>query len=394
MKKILKYKIDYFFVISIILFMILSILTISSSNKLLTNVNNLALKQAGWYLIGIILLIVVFIKTDFIYKHIEILYIIGNILLLGLLLFGPTINNSKCWFLIPGVGTFQPSEFMKIILIIMLAKEIDKFNTKYKKATVKNELFFLLRVGVIVLIPLILTFLEPDTGVVLIYLLITIFMLFTSGIRYGWFIALFLLVISIVAFILLMFFLNNELFIDIFGTSFFLRIDRLIDWNNNSGYQLTNGIVSIGSGGLFGMGLNNTPIYFPEPQTDFIFAIFSNNFGFIGSVLFIIFISIFDIKLINLGKKSKGGINFYIISGITGMILYQQFQNIGMTFGLIPITGITLPFISYGGSSLLSYMIIMGIILNISSKKRMTIAILRYKNNIITYITYFLFYLK
>ena len=76
------------------------------------------------------------------------------------------------------------------------------------------------------------------------------------------------------------------------------------------------------------------------------------------------------------------------------MILYQQFQNIGMTFGLIPITGITLPFISYGGSSLLSYMIIMGIILNISSKKRMTIAILRYKNNIITYITYFLFYLK
>ena len=370
MKKILKYKIDYFFVISIILFMILSILTISSSNKLLTNVNNLALKQAGWYLIGIILLIVVFIKTDFIYKHIEILYIIGNILLLGLLLFGPTINNSKCWFLIPGVGTFQPSEFMKIILIIMLAKEIDKFNTKYKKATVKDELLFLLRVGIIVLIPLILTFLEPDTGVVLIYLLITIFMLFTSGIRYEWFIALFLLVISIVAFILLMFFLNNELFIDIFGTSFFLRIDRLIDWNNNSGYQLTNGIVSIGSGGLFGMGLNNTPIYFPEPQTDFIFAVFSNNFGFIGSVLFIIFISIFDIKLINLGKKSKGGINFYIISGITGMILYQQFQNIGMTFGLIPITGITLPFISYGGSSLLSYMIIMGIILNISSKKK------------------------
>ena len=366
--------------------MILSILTISSSNKLLTNVNNLALKQAGWYLIGIILLIVVFIKTDFIYKHIEIFYIIGNILLLGLLLFGPTINNSKCWFLIPGVGTFQPSEFMKIILIIMLAKEIDKFNTKYKKAAVKDELFFLLRVGVIVLIPLILTFLEPDTGVVLIYLLITIFMLFTSGIRYGWFIALFLLVISIVAFILLMFFLNNELFIDIFGTSFFLRIDRLIDWNNNSGYQLTNGIVSIGSGGLFGMGLNNTPIYFPEPQTDFIFAIFSNNFGFIGSVLFIIFISIFDIKLINLGKKSKGGINFYIISGITGMILYQQFQNIGMTLGLIPITGITLPFISYGGSSLLSYMIIMGIILNISSKKRITIAILRYKNNIFYYL--------
>ena len=370
MKKILKYKIDYFFVISIILFMILSILTISSSNKLLTNVNNLALKQAGWYLIGIILLIVVFIKTDFIYKHIEIFYIIGNILLLGLLLFGPTINNSKCWFLIPGVGTFQPSEFMKIILIIMLAKEIDKFNTKYKKATVKDELFFLLRVGVIVLIPLILTFLEPDTGVVLIYLLITIFMLFTSGIRYGWFIALFLLVISIVAFILLMFFLNNELFIDIFGTSFFLRIDRLIDWNNNSGYQLTNGIVSIGSGGLFGMGLNNTPIYFPEPQTDFIFAVAGEEFGFIGIFIILLLYLIVIWRGLTIALNAEDDFGTLLAVGITFMFMFHVLVNIGMTAGIMPVTGVPLPFMSYGVSSLTTNMLLAGLLLNINMRRQ------------------------
>ena len=83
-------------------------------------------------------------------------------------------------------------------------------------------------------------------------------------------------------------------------------------------------------------------------------------------IFFIVFLAIFDIKLILLAKKTKLGINSYVISGIIGMLLYQQFQNIGMTFGLIPITGITLPFISYGGSSLFSYMIIIGIIINIS----------------------------
>ena len=367
MKKIMNYKFDYFFIFSIFIFMFISIVTIYSSNKLLINVNNLALKQLIWYIFGIVLTIIIIkIKNNFIYKHIELFYIIGNILLVLLLLFAPTINNSKCWFVLPGIGTIQPSEFMKIILIIILSKKIDDFNKKYKSPSVKQELFFIIKVLFIVFIPSILTFLQPDTGVVLIYLLITTIMLFISGIRYGWFIILFSLLGAIVAFILLMFFLNNDLFINIFGTSFFLRIDRLIDWNNNSGYQLTNGIAAIGSGGLFGMGIGNTPIYFPEPQTDFIFAVFSNNFGFIGSLFLIVFLAIFDIKLMLLAKKTKLGINSYVISGIIGMLLYQQFQNIGMTFGLIPITGITLPFISYGGSSLFSYMIIIGIIINIS----------------------------
>jgi rod shape determining protein RodA len=158
------------------------------------------------------------------------------------------------------------------------------------------------------------------------------------------------------------------MFINIFGTSFFLRVDRLLDWSSSSGYQLENGLSAIGSGGLFGYGLNNTPIYFPEPQTDFIFAVYASNFGFIGSIFLIGLIAYFDIKLICLAVKTSNLINKYIISGIIGMLIYQQVQNIGMTIGLLPITGITLPFISYGGSSLLSYMLMLGFIFNISNE--------------------------
>lgn len=193
-------------------------------------------------------------------------------------------------------------------------------------------------------------------------------MLFVSGIRYRWFIILFSAIALLIALVLSIYFINTDLFIKLFGTDFFLRVDRLLDWSNNSGYQLENGITSIGSGGLFGMGINNTPIYFPEPQTDFIFAVYANNFGFIGVLFLLGLLTFFDIKLILLALKSSNLINKYIISGIVAMLIYQQLQNIGMTFGIMPITGITLPFISYGGSSLLSYMIMMGIVFNISNE--------------------------
>lgn len=376
MKLLEKYKIDKFLLIPIVLFILISVLTIySSQSLLLEDKNNLFLKQFFWYLIGsILILFIMFIGNKQIYKYIWILYIIFNILLFLLLIFGTNINNAKCWFTIPGIGTVQPSEFMKIILILILSKLIDDFNSNYSNPTLKEEFLFLIKVGIVVLIPSVLTFLEPDTGVVLIYILITIVMLFISGIRYRWFIILFMFLLIFVGSVLIIYKLDQDLFIKIFGTSFFLRVDRLLDWSNKSGYQLSNGIISIGSAGILGHGFNNTPLYFPEPQTDFIFAVFSSNFGLFGSLLLFILIAFFDIKLIGTAIKSNSNINKYIIAGIVGMLIYQQFQNIGMTFGVMPITGITLPFISYGGSSLLSYMIMIGIIFNISNEN------LKYKN--------------
>ena len=368
MKKISKYKVDIWLLIILFIFIIISTVTINSAQNLISN-DTLVIKQILWYIAGfIIAYFIMFIGNNFIYRNIWILYIIGILSLLGLLLFATPINNAKCWYSIPGIGTIQPSEFMKIILIVTLGTEIKKFNDEYNNPSILEEFKFLIKIGIIVFIPSILTFLQPDTGVVLIYLLITIVMLFISGIRYRWFIILFSAITLLILIILGIYFINTDLFINIFGTDFFLRIDRLLDWSNSSCYQLENGITSIGSGGLFGLGINNTPIYFPEPQTDFIFAVYANNFGFIGSLFLLITIAIFDIKLIILAIKNTSLTNKYIISGIVGMLIYQQLQNIGMTFGLMPITGITLPFISYGGSSLLSYMIMMGIIFNISNE--------------------------
>lgn len=351
------------------LFIIISLVSIYSAETILSYNNHFFIKQIIWYSLGIVLIFLLTkIDNKIIYKYSIYLYILGNILLLLLLFFGNEVNNARCWFMIPYIGSFQPSEFMKIILIIVLSKTTSEFNQKYNSPTIKEEFIFLLKILGIVAIPSILTFLEPDTGVVLIYALITIFILFISGIRIRWFVLLFSAIILSIGIILGIYFLNKDLFIKILGTDFFLRVDRLLDWSNKSGYQLENGLIAIGSGGLLGHGFNHTPIYFPEPQTDFIFAVFSSNFGFIGSLILLILILFFDLNLINLAKSSNL-INKYIIAGILGMLVYQQFQNIGMTLGIIPITGITLPFISYGGSSLLSYMIIIALTLNISKEK-------------------------
>lgn len=370
MKKISKYRVDSLIIIPLLIFSIISIITIYSAEALLPSyMSDLHVKQIIWYVIGFsVAYFIMFIGNKFIYNNIWIFYIIGVISLLSLLLFASPINEAKCWFQLPFGINIQPSEFMKIILIFALSRLIHEFNENHNKPTIKEEFYFLIKVAIIVLVPSILTFLEPDTGVVLIYIIITISMLFVSGIRYRWFIILTILLITIIGSILLLYFLNRDLFINILGTDFFLRIDRLLDWKNKSGYQLSNGLSAIGSSGLFGYGLRNTPIYFPEPQTDFIFAVFASNFGFIGTIFLLVLILVFDLKLIFTAINTTSNKNKYIISGIIGMLIYQQFQNIGMTFGLMPITGITLPFISYGGSSLISYMIIAGVIFNISNE--------------------------
>lgn len=370
MKKISKYKVDPYILITLFLFAILSVVTIKSSEAILSSdMNGLYMRQILWYILGFALAyFVMFIGNDYIYRNIWWFYGIGILLLVLLLLFGEPINNAKCWFVIPKVGSIQPSEFMKIILIITESVMAHKFNEIHPDPSLQEEFFFLLKVGIVVFIPSLLTFLQPDTGVVLIYLIITLLILFISGIRYRWFFIAFGVIGALIASVLIVYFASNELFIKIFGTDFFLRVDRLLDWSNKSGYQLENGMSAIGAGGVFGLGFRNTPIYFPEAQTDFIFAVFGSNFGFFGSTLLIGLIIFFDIRIILIALKNDNNINKYVTAGIIGMLIYQQVQNIGMTVGLMPITGITLPFISYGGSSLLSYMLMAGIIFNISNE--------------------------
>lgn len=365
---------DKTILIPVLIFIVISIISIYNAEKLLIDINYYYIKQIIWYIIGFCLIFLIMkCGNDIIYKYAWTLYIISNILLALLLVFARPINEARCWFTIKGIGTVQPSEFTKIVLIILIAKLIKEYKDKYKNPSVKEEFLFLMKIILVLIPPSLLTFLEPDTGVVLIYFLITIVMLFISGIRYRWFILLLAICLIGIGSIVAIYFINENLFINLFGNSFFLRINRLLDWSNKSGYQLENSLISIGSAGIIGHGFDLS-LYFPEPQTDFIFAVYSSMFGLIGSLFLLCVISYFDLKLIMIAKKSKNLIDKYVIAGIVGMLIYQQFQNIGMTFGLMPITGITLPFISYGGSSLLSYMIMLGLIFNISNNN------LKYKN--------------
>lgn len=309
-----------------------------------------------------------FFGNKFLYNNAWWFYIFGVLSLILVLFFGIERNNATCWFKIPFIGTIQPSEFMKIFLIIILARLIHNFNEKYLNPTIKEEFIFLIKIFILVLIPTILTFIEPDTGAVIIYFIITLVMLFIGGIRKRWFILMFLIIGTILGIGTLIYITNQDLFISIFGTSLFYRIDRLTNWSNSSGMQLTNSLIAIGSAGIFGHGFNHTPIYFPEMQTDFIFAVIASNFGLIGALLLILLIIFFDINLIRTVSKTTDFTDKYAIGGIIAVLLFQQIQNIGMTIGLLPIMGITLPFISYGGSSLLSYMLLVGMIFNVSNE--------------------------
>ncbi len=376
MKNVSKYKVELSILIPIILFFIISIISIYSTKRLLTEeFSNLWIKQAIWYILGISLAYyIMHIGNKFLYNNAYIFYIIG-IIMLGLVIpFGVTINNATCWFKIPFIGTLQPSEFMKIFLIITLARMINDFNETYKDATITEELIFILKVMFIVFIPSVLTFIEPDTGAVIMYLIITIIMLFIGGLRKRWFILTATLILAILGIIFGLYFINQDKFIDIFGTSLFYRMDRITNWSNADGMQLKNSLVAIGSAGTKGHGINKTPIYLPEMQTDFIFSVFSSNTGLIGAISLIIIIIYFDLTLISYASKTLDYTDKYTIGGIIGVLVFQQIYNISMTIGLLPIMGITLPFISYGGSSLLSYMLLLGIIFNVSNEN------LRYTN--------------
>ncbi len=364
--KRLKFEINI--LLPLIIFMFLSIISIYSATTYLPNyLKDLYLKQLIFYFLGFILAIIILLKgNELIVKNIWFLYLGINLLLVALLFFGIDINGSKSWIIIGDYISFQPSEFMKIVLILSLASILEKDDQSKSKKTLINEFKLILKVLLVLLIPSILTFLQPDTGAVIIYFVIAIFMLFVKGIKLRWF-TYFLGVIGLmVGSVLIVYFVDKDLFIKILGTNFFYRLDRLFNWTQGSGMQLENSLLAISGAGFLGFGFNKTPIYFPEPQTDFIFSTYASNFGFMGAIFLLVLIIYFLVNLINLTKRKNNNFNKYVIFGIVGMLSYQQIQNIGMTIGLLPITGITLPFISYGGSSLLSYMILVGLVFNIA----------------------------
>ncbi len=355
--KILKRNLQ--FIIPIAILLIISLLNMYGASFISALYSKNYIKQAIWIGVGLIVLFLTYkINLKFLLKYSWIFYIIGVLSLILVLFFGKNINGATSWFKI-GPISFQPSELFKIFYIIYLAEVISKSK--------KNDPLTLLKILTLTFIPCILIFLEPDTGVVIMYLLMMLGLLLESDIKPIYIVLLFFLAaLGLGAFFALYFF-KSDTFISLFGTSFFYRIDRLLDFTNNTSYQLNNALIGIGASGLTGLGLKASKIYIPEVTTDFAFDLVICNFGYIVGLL-VAFLYIFILYLIYKEKsRTKKKSDRLILSSIFYMMLFQVGEHILMNLGLVPITGITLPFLSYGGSSLISYFMLLGLILKITT---------------------------
>lgn len=337
-------------ILTLLLLMLISIINIFYARNLSSSFSNLFIKQIIWYLLCFfIIFLLTKINIAFILNHSLILYILGNLLLVITLIFGSTINGSTSWINI-GPFSIEPSEFMKIFIILYLRD----ITIKKKYKGLKYFIFSF----IIVLIPSLLTFLEHDTGPIFSYITIFIVFLFLNKVnkKYIYGMLIFALVLGITFFTL--YYKYNGLFISLFGSSFFYRMDRIENFINGKGYQINQAIKSISSSVLFGL---SDKIYFPESATDFAFTLLISNFGIIGMIFFLIIFAYFIISCLYFKDKT-------IVYPFIFILLWQYSSNILMNVGLFPIIGITLPFISYGGSSLLSFMIIIGLLISEKNK--------------------------
>lgn len=326
-------------------------------------------KQVMWLLISIpIVIMIVFLDYELITNVSQIGYGIILILLV-LVLFTTPVNGATSWFDI-GPFSFQPAEFAKIFVILLLAKGIVKVQKQDKNDISKPLKLFL--VLLIVTVPVLLIIKQPDYGTALAFLVATIFMLFVSGINKKYIIGAILSVVIIVP--LLYFFVLPE--------HAKTRIDVFLNPNldpRGAGYNVIQSKLAIGAGQVFGMGVtkgNQTQLGFLYPKTtDFIFSVIGEEMGFIIGAGVIVLYVILITKAIYVAKTAKDDLGSYIAMGIAGIFMFHMVENIGMTMGLLPITGVPLPFVSYGGSSLLTNFVLVGLLLNISARRKKAIFI-------------------
>lgn len=360
MKKILNFK-NLLYLLPLVILMIFSLLNLYYAPNLSSIYNNFFQKQILWFLIAIFLFIITFfIKPKFILKISPFIYYINLFLLLLVLFIGKEVNGSKAWFSI-SFFSFQPSEFMKLSLILYSTHII----TAHPPLSNKEHIILLLRLIIIFLLPAILTFLEPDTGAVIIYFFITSCIILFSRIKLKYILITIGIVASILGSLTIMYYYFKDNFISLFGSSIYYRIERLIDFKNGGGMQIENALTTIATSKFISTPQNATNLYFPEAATDFIFALNINHFGILGGILILLCYLLIDFIIIYNFKKIKNLTCQILIIGFLAMFLYQQVQNIFMNLGLLPIVGIPLPFFSYGGSSLILFFISLAIIIRI-----------------------------
>ena len=390
------YKFDIGLVLILIALALTSLFAIYNAFNLIKYGGGMSylLKQTMWYVVGFgVMIFLCSFSNEYIFKYMLNAYYILMVMLIYLLFsrftknligislpFAPPINGAVSWFRIPLLGSFQPSEFIKIVLIVMVAQIITKHQERFPVATFRTDLRMFWEIAKVLLPPLILIFMQPDTGLCIIIGFNIFVLVLCSGIRKRYIIGIFGFITLFLVVFFYVYFNHQDILISLLSA---YRVQRIEAWLDPESYilgssnQLYTALLSLGSAGLAGFGMQANIIAIPEAQTDFIFAAFGQCFGFIGTVYVVILCLILDLYLCKIAYNTTNKTNRFIIIGIIGMLLYQQLQNMGMIIGLLPITGITLPLISYGGSSILSYFIAFALIMNISPLSKRTIHIRR-----------------
>ncbi len=363
--KILK-KDNLFLIIPLLILTIISLFNMVNAHLISNIYQNVFIKQLIWFILGyLIFLLLQKLKIKKIFKYAKFFYIINIFLLILVLFIGDSTNGAKCWLSFKGIS-LQPSEIMKLILTLYLIQIVS--NNKIK--TNKDKFLLILKIVIITLIPSILVFLEPDTGAIINYLIILLVIILFLKLPKWWYISVFILFFSLIGTFFILYFFKQDLLIKLIGTTFFYRMDRLINFASGNSYQLTQALVTIGSSSFLGTGFNKILLYIPEAPTDFILAFSIGNFGIFSGIMIIICYLFINFYLIyKTSKLSNSKIKMFGYAYLS-IFIFHQIYNIGMNLGLLPIMGIPLPFLSYGGTNTLINFLFLGLLLRFINDKK------------------------
>ena len=327
-------------------------------------------KQIVWFAIGIALMLIAsIVDYESISRFYVLFYILNILLLLAVLFLGTNVKGATRWIAIGPINV-QPSEFAKLIMIFFLAKLLTK------KQEQINQIPTLLLVCITVVIPVVLIQKQPSLSASLVLLAILCITLFVAGIDFKIIRLVLCIVVPAIAFVLWDVSLEKPLIMDkILKPHQFTRILTFVDPSRDmdSYYQTEKAINAIGSGQLNGKGLYqgtlNQLSYLPEPHNDFIFSVIGEEFGFIGCVIVLLLLLFIIFRCILIAVSIRDFFSQLIVVGVAGMIAFQTFINVGVATGIMPNTGMSLPFVSYGGSSMWTNMTAIGLVLNIGMKR-------------------------
>lgn len=374
-------RIDYGIILNVFILALIGLLALYVAVSHETNPNagnpiKAVIVQGLWYIVsGVIIVVIMQLDAEQLWRIAPIVYGLGIVLLiLVLFLYSRNLKlstGSRSWFAI-GSLTFQPSEVMKPAYILMLSRVVATHNSKYDEHTVHNDMILLGKLILWTLPVVVLIMLQPDLGTTLVFLAIFCGIVLISGITWKILVPVFLFLV-IIGSTAIMFVTTTwgQTFLKAIGFKAyqFARINTWLDPSNSqnlqgSGYQLWQSMKAIGSGQLWGRGFDHSQVYVPVRESDMIFSVIGENFGFVGSCILILLYFLLIYQMIRVTFETKNEFYAYISTGVIMMILFHVFENIGMNIGLLPLTGVPLPFLSQGGSSLMADMIGVGLIMS------------------------------